>query len=223
MSQNEFLEILEKNLQGFSIDEKREILYDYEEHFTLGKENGKTDDEIIEELGNPLDIATQYKTNKITVIKENQNNNYQSSNYTESNNAQGSNSSNNDNYQYSYTPNKPGNWLLFLLLLPFIILPSIGIIIAFYATILGLFATSVGVVIAGFGLSLAGTLGTTIFGFQIISLPNISMIPMPAFLFAGIGTMALGALLFIGTLYLMKLLNLGTSKYFSWISSLTKR
>lgn len=218
MSQNEFLEILEKNLQGFSIDEKREILYDYEEHFTLGKENGKTDDEIIEELGNPLDIATQYKTNRITVINEKQNNNY-----TESNNAQGANANNNDNFQYSYTPNKPGNWLIFLLLFPFIILPSIGIIMAFYATILALFTASVGVVIAGFGLSIAGTLGTTILGFQIISLPNISMIPMPAMLFAGIGTMALGALFFIGTSYLMKFLNLGTSKYFSWISSLTKR
>ncbi|WP_032121457.1 DUF1700 domain-containing protein [Clostridium amazonitimonense] len=217
MKQNEFLEILGKNLQGFSMDEKKEILYDYEEHFILGRENGKTDDEIIEELGNPLDIARHYKSNRVTLINENQNNNYDKSNNKQKT------TNNDDRSQYSYTPNKAPKWLLLLLLIPFIILPSLGVILGLYGTLLGLFAAAVAIVIAGFALSLAGILGTTILGFEIISLPNISMIPMPAMLFAGIGTMALGALFFIGILYLMKFLNLGTSKFFSCISSLTKR
>ncbi|MBU3195215.1 DUF1700 domain-containing protein [Clostridium algidicarnis] len=76
MNQDEFLRILEKGLQGFSTDEKREILYDYEEHFCLGKENGKTNNEIIKELGNPLDIAKHYKSNIVEAINENQNNSY---------------------------------------------------------------------------------------------------------------------------------------------------
>ncbi|MBU3192836.1 HAAS signaling domain-containing protein [Clostridium algidicarnis] len=233
MSQDEFLKILEKSLQGFSTDEKREILYDYEEHFCLGKENGKTNNEIIKELGNPLDIAKHYKSNRVASINENQNNNYRenynnqnsNNNYTENSNTQRSKKSNpmnDDSFSYSYTPNKLPKILIFLLLTPFVILPSIGIILGLYGSILGLFATSLAVVISGVALSLGGIFGTTILGLQIISFPNISMIPMPALLFAGIGTIALGALFFIGTLCLIKLLNRGTSKYFSLILSLLK-
>ena len=38
-----------------------DILYDYEEHFRIGLENNKTEEEISEALGNPVQIANAYK------------------------------------------------------------------------------------------------------------------------------------------------------------------
>ncbi|URZ01872.1 DUF1700 domain-containing protein [Clostridium felsineum] len=61
MNKREFLSLLRSYLEGFNEDEKQEILYDYEEHFRIGIENGKTEQEIAKELGSPMDIANQYR------------------------------------------------------------------------------------------------------------------------------------------------------------------
>lgn len=57
----EFMDALRHYLNDFSSDEREEILYDYEEHFRIGMESGKTEDELIKELGSPRDIAAQYR------------------------------------------------------------------------------------------------------------------------------------------------------------------
>jgi uncharacterized membrane protein len=62
MNKKEFLHTLELELKDFSENEKKEILYDYEEHFRIGEENEKSEEELIKELGNPRDIADQYRT-----------------------------------------------------------------------------------------------------------------------------------------------------------------
>lgn len=64
MNKQEYLKELRKNLRGFSQEEIDDILYDYEEHFSIGLSTGKTEEEIAEELGNPRDIAEQYKKAK---------------------------------------------------------------------------------------------------------------------------------------------------------------
>lgn len=57
----EFMDALRHYLSDFGNDEREEILYDYEEHFRIGMESGKTEDELIKELGSPRDIAAQYR------------------------------------------------------------------------------------------------------------------------------------------------------------------
>lgn len=57
----EFMDALRHYLSDFGNDEREEILYDYEEHFRIGIESGKTEDELIKELGSPKDIAAQYR------------------------------------------------------------------------------------------------------------------------------------------------------------------
>ncbi|WP_350343022.1 DUF1700 domain-containing protein [Proteinivorax tanatarense] len=61
MKKNEFLAKLRTKLRGLDNDSIDEITYDYEEHFSVGKEKGKNEEEIAESLGNPETIAAQYK------------------------------------------------------------------------------------------------------------------------------------------------------------------
>ena len=46
MDKNQFLDILKYHLRDFNKADMDDILYDYEEHFRVGKENGKSEYEI---------------------------------------------------------------------------------------------------------------------------------------------------------------------------------
>lgn len=57
MNKHEFLNELSRQLNSVPEHERRDMLYDFEEHFELAKESGKTEEEIAESLGNPKVIA----------------------------------------------------------------------------------------------------------------------------------------------------------------------
>lgn len=58
MKQSEYLRELKENLESrVSIEELKDILSDYESFFMSGREEGKSDDEISEELGSPAFLA----------------------------------------------------------------------------------------------------------------------------------------------------------------------
>ena len=61
MTKYEFLRIIEEGLKDFPPKELQDILYDYEEHFNNGRADGKTDQQIISELGDPYSIINQYR------------------------------------------------------------------------------------------------------------------------------------------------------------------
>jgi len=63
MNKNEFMAKLDKSLRGVPLEERKEILYDYQEHFRVGTEKGKTEEEIISSLGNPRDIGRLHRAN----------------------------------------------------------------------------------------------------------------------------------------------------------------
>lgn len=56
MTKNEYLEALERALHNTDDAAKAELLSDFEEHFTVGKANGRTDDDIIASLGPVEDL-----------------------------------------------------------------------------------------------------------------------------------------------------------------------
>lgn len=60
MTRNEYLFILRKHLQGLNPDEVDDIIIDVASHFDFGTEEGKTEDEICIELGDPVDMAHQF-------------------------------------------------------------------------------------------------------------------------------------------------------------------
>ncbi len=71
MNKNEFFIILKDQLKGIQDQDKKEILYDYEEHFAIGLAKGRLEEEIAASLGNPKVIAKEIKANyMITKVEE---------------------------------------------------------------------------------------------------------------------------------------------------------
>lgn len=60
MTKTEFLQQLYNHLMPLAPGERDDIISDFEDHFTAGTENGKTEEQICEELGNPYTCALQY-------------------------------------------------------------------------------------------------------------------------------------------------------------------
>lgn len=64
MKKQEFLDLLRHYLRSLPITVVEDIIADYEEHFELGYEKGKTEEQICTELGSPRDIADDYLRNE---------------------------------------------------------------------------------------------------------------------------------------------------------------
>ncbi len=60
MRKNDYLALLNSHLAGLPENEKVEIVLDFEEHFSAGLAKGKTEEEICEDLGDPVRNAEQY-------------------------------------------------------------------------------------------------------------------------------------------------------------------
>jgi len=59
MDKEEFLEILRNQLRNIQGEDLTEILQDYDEHITIGIEEGREEGELIKSLGDPNEIAKQ--------------------------------------------------------------------------------------------------------------------------------------------------------------------
>jgi uncharacterized membrane protein len=68
MVNNKFMSKLEILLSRVPEHDRKEMLYDYEEHFAIGLVNGKTEAELIAELGDPhliaRDLLADYRIGK---------------------------------------------------------------------------------------------------------------------------------------------------------------
>ncbi len=69
MDKEQFMELLDYYFRNVDATTYAEIKNDYEEHFRIGLENGKTEAEISSELGNPREIFNECK--EAGIIKEN--------------------------------------------------------------------------------------------------------------------------------------------------------
>lgn len=78
MDQATFLKILEKNLDGLSDIEKEEIRNDFNEYFAAAKEEGESESEICQSLGNPEQLAKEIRVERgVDVGKESRKNSEQ--------------------------------------------------------------------------------------------------------------------------------------------------
>lgn len=62
MNQEQFLKELSMLLQHLPKNERDDILYDYQEHFAIGLEEGKSEEEIARKLGSPESIVKELQT-----------------------------------------------------------------------------------------------------------------------------------------------------------------
>ena len=63
MTKLEYMNQLEAYLNGVSPADRQDIIQDFEEHFSAGLENGKSEEQICRELGSPKEFAAQYTDN----------------------------------------------------------------------------------------------------------------------------------------------------------------
>jgi uncharacterized membrane protein len=173
LNKESFLCKLEGLLQNFSQEERKDILYDYEEHFRIGIEEGKTEEAIAKHLGEPSDIVKQY-----IKIEGNRTNLYETSSIFDSN-----------VYRKSSVLRlvMVATGLLFLniiLLGPYIGIASV--VFSFFIVSFALFLSSIAFLLAPIVP-------------QLVSIP-INM-PYLSMIFFAICLAALGALVFIGSYY----------------------
>ncbi|CAG9613461.1 hypothetical protein BACCIP111899_02676 [Bacillus rhizoplanae] len=72
MTKEQFLHELSEHLRKLPEEERNDILYDYEEHFQFGIEEGKTEVEIIKALGSPKTIAKEtLASHRLEQVKHN--------------------------------------------------------------------------------------------------------------------------------------------------------
>lgn len=70
MTQKQFLVTLKKSMSGLPEAEKRGIVSDYEEHFTIGLQKGKSEEEIAQSLGNPKTMGKAIRIDALLQEKE---------------------------------------------------------------------------------------------------------------------------------------------------------
>lgn len=61
MNKDEYIEKLTKLLKRLPKEEREDIISDYEEHFFIGLEKGRSEEEISKALGSPNNVAKQIK------------------------------------------------------------------------------------------------------------------------------------------------------------------
>jgi len=72
LNEQEFIRVLKSRLEGtLSAEELEDIVSDYAEHFRMGKESGRTDEELVKSLGSPEDIARELKAMHLVKKAEN--------------------------------------------------------------------------------------------------------------------------------------------------------
>ena len=63
MNKKEFLHSLSKYLGNVPRGDEQDIMSDFEEHFEMGKKEGRSEEELAESLGDPRTIAKQFRAN----------------------------------------------------------------------------------------------------------------------------------------------------------------
>ena len=125
MNREEYLRRLRISLHELPIGEIEDILSDYEEHFDIGISKGKTEEEISKELGNPKEVANNYRTTYRT-------------------------NDNEDSYNTNIHNDTARKLFISLLLIFFNLVIVLGPFLGLVGLLLGLYGACIGVIVGGF-------------------------------------------------------------------------
>jgi len=174
MNKKSFLKELKTYLNSLPKSELDEIMYDYEEHFQIGIENGETEESIAATLGTPSNIARQYKA-EYTIRR-----------------AETSESAPNI-IRAIFASIGLGLFNLIVVLAPFV---------SVIAVLIGLFAISIGLTVGGFAIFITSVIGPI--STQYVNIPAELTTNPIATGSLGIGLTCLGILFFIGNMMMGK-------------------
>lgn len=175
MTKNEFIKALEAQLEGIPAADKSDILYDYEEHFRMGMEQGKNEEQVAEALGNPKTIGKQFRA---TVAVQ-----------------QAQTSASTGNILRAVV----AVISLGFFNLVFVLGPFMGVV----GVLIGIFAAAGAFVVAGLAVLVSAVASPLIGPF--LGLPSFLLSNHIGLIALSLGFTSLGLLLFIGCFYLAKL------------------
>lgn len=72
MNKNQYMEVLERELRGFSELDRREVLKDYSNFFEEGMSDGRTEEEVSKDLGDPRELARNLREERGTYTSQEQ-------------------------------------------------------------------------------------------------------------------------------------------------------
>ncbi len=185
MTEKQFFTILKKNLRGLSEEDRHEILEDYAEHFRIGGEAGKNEDDISESLGNPAQIGKNSRMELLADKAEKE-------------------SSIGNGVKVVLASLSLGFFNVV-----FIVGPYFGLV----GVMIGLWATAVSVMLSGITVALAVIFYPIISLFVPNMFYPSGFVMNLAMFFAGIALFSMGSLAVIGMVKLSKLFYTGTVKY----------
>jgi len=186
LNKQDFISLLRKSLTDMGPEDVNDIIYDYEEHFNIGREEGQSEEDIALKLGNPTAIARQYRADYMVKQAE----------------------------ENKSTANIIRAVVAIIGLGLFNLIIVLGPFITVAALLASLFAVSLSMVVTGIGLFITVILHplfTSTIDVSGLMLGNTQLIA--AGLFGAVGIVSSGILLFIGTYYLSSLFYNLTLKY----------
>lgn len=215
MTKELFLEILKDGLSDFPEGELSDILYDYKEHFDVGFSSGKSEEDIINELGEPHDIVAQYRNGyfkKYEVEFEEDNNTNSDYNDFYSN---VNNQNTDSNKQANNITNRSNSFIItaIIIILSLIFFGPIatGLAASIISLFLALFGVSLGLLVASSGI-LIGKFVTSTVG--IFSFPEFMLhFPDSVLVLIFFGALCLFIFSILSLYYLIK-------QFIRWIKQL---
>ncbi|MDR0913798.1 MAG: DUF1700 domain-containing protein [Oscillospiraceae bacterium] len=165
MTKVDFITRLNRAIDVLPYEDRKEILADYEEHFRVGFENGKTESEICESLGVPEELAADYYAEGSSAAHSQDGSYYDGSNpffVTGQGGAYAVPYPQDAAKKNKETAKKVLTVLGMLLFMLFIVVPLLGLMIGLFFGLLGilvaLYAAAAAVIVAAIALYPNGTL-----------------------------------------------------------------
>ncbi len=190
MNKTTFMQTLYSNLYGIPENERNEIMYDYEEHFRMAKEQGRTEEDTTNSMGDPIQIARQFKADYSLNIAS-------------------SNKSSSNLLRAVFATCALGFFNLC-----FVIGPFFGVV----GVLIGLYGAAIGLTFSGIAAFIAPLLQPFVSG--LVNIGNtgypLNVIGSLVLSSAGIGLACLGLLFFILNIWLTKGFYKLTVKYLKW-------
>lgn len=205
MYKEEYLEALDRLLSSLSYNERREIMYDYEEHFKEGTREGLTDDEIISSLGTPEKIASSYVSTVVPVTPI--------IDYTikEDVKPQQSNEKKQPRQKYG---NSIGEIIAYSIIALIFNSLIIGFYLGFWGVLIAFTVVGITLLFGGFTLLISTLVATPL---AVISAPAM-LLEYPVLLVAGsIIMICIGGLTLIVMYYFIRFTCILTYRYISWL------